>query len=102
MFQKFTILSGVLALAAQAAFVTRLVMKIEDYESNLQEYYGRIVSDVAGADRDDKTSKTFFAMLLSYSYPTQSIQLHFNMKEPASQIFPEIDYHWSTSLDLTG
>jgi len=50
MFKKITVLSGVLAIVAQATFVTRLVMEIENYESNLQEYYGRIVSDIAAED----------------------------------------------------
>ena len=68
-------------------------------EKNLQEYYGRIPS----SDEDPDESLAFLTVLMSYEYATETIRLHFNMKEPGhlgSVYYAETDIQWNTHLDM--
>ena len=72
--------------------------------TNYQEYYGRIENDRARdipEKADDNPSKALLTMLMSYEYATETIRFHFNMKEPAGELFPEMDFQWNTHLDLS-
>lgn len=72
---------------------------------NLQEYYGRFT--------DDDGSKAYFVLMMSYEYATETIRLHFNLKEPGQEQesdyddeddqepLSETDVQWNVSLDLT-
>ena len=70
----------------------------------MQEYYGRL--DNSGDS--DGTSVVFFTTLLSYEHETETLRLHFNMKEPfresgegeEDEFFAETDFQWNTSIYL--
>lgn len=106
MFTKlFQTSAALLTLGAQAGFVTDLLTQTNaDSNSNLQEYYGRM--DNSGDS--DGSSTVFFTALLNYEHDTETLRLHFNMKEPFRQskdgeedeFFSETDFQWNTSIWL--
>ena len=110
MLKRFGVISGLLAFTAKAqpemGFVNTLLKKSGGEimkTNNLMEYYGRIENENAAdilKEADANPSKAFLAMLMSYEYATQTIRFHFNMKEPAGEFYPEMDFQWNTHLDL--
>ena len=86
-----------LSVNAQGGFLSRLLETETDSGVSLQEYYGRISDSL---DSEGDSQQAYVVVLLSYDRDETTLRLHFNMKEPGHDKFPETDFQWNTMLNL--
>lgn len=75
---------------AKSNFVAELTERTatgDEMQVNMMEFYGKI----EGKDKVDN-SVAYLTVLVTYDTLFKKMRLHFNMKEPKHEVFPEIDF----------
>ena len=87
------------AVLAEDGFVSRLLDKNpQETGTNVLEFYGRIQNTI---DTANDSTASFMTMVLSYEHDSETVRLHFNMKEPGHKDFSETDFQWNAQLNVS-